>query len=86
MSPTNFTELFDLVKSKFPPAQSSDDATIELSTDEFISTFLEFSGNLEIPTGTFLKVATEKGYRFEPIERNGKIVFVWLIAEVSRQA
>lgn len=82
MSHTVFDELFQKFKQKFPPAADSSQASLKLSSSEFIDTFTEIFGEVELEDGWF-NYLTNQGYKCEPIEQNDQVHFKWLVKKVE---
>lgn len=81
MSRTIFEEIFESFRSKFPPAKSIQDASLQLTTSQINEMILDFVPEIEWPRCGITRTMIDQGYKYEPVEVNGQVKFFWLIAK-----
>ena len=81
MSRTDFEEIFESFRSKFPPVIETRDAVLKLTTEEIHSTFLDFMPEVEWPRGGITRFMIDQGYKYNPEEVNERVKYFWLIGK-----
>ena len=79
MEKTQFEIIFESFRRKFPPAESLSEATLKLSTTEITEMIEEFWPELVTSPGSITGFMIDQGYKYEPIEQNERVRYVWLI-------
>ena len=81
MSPTEFEEIFESFRTKFPPAKSIKESNLTLTTSQINEMIVDFMPEVEWPRGGITRFMTAQGYKYEPVEVNDQIRFFWLISK-----
>jgi hypothetical protein len=78
---TAFEQIFDSFKQKFPPVQTESEASLKLSTTEITEMITDFWPDTEWPKGGLTHFLISQGYKYEPLEVNERVKFLWLIGQ-----
>ena len=81
MSRTEFEEIFESFRSKFPPVQTAQEATLKLSTSEINEMITDFMPDIEWPRNGVTRFMIDQGYKYEPVEVNERVRYFWLIGQ-----
>ena len=78
---TEFEEIFESFRGKFPPVQSLSEASLQLPTSEMQAMIVDFWPDVVWPPGGFTRFLIAHGYRYEPIEVNERVRYFWLVGQ-----
>ncbi len=78
---TEFEQIFESFRSKFPPVQTVPEAWLKLSTNEINEMITDFWPEPTWPEGGLTKFLISQGYKYEPLEVNERVRFFWLIGQ-----
>ncbi len=81
MSHTEFEEIFESFRSKFPPAKTIQDSNLTLTTSQINEMIVDFMPEVEFPRQGITRFMKDQGYKYEPVEVNDQIRFFWLISK-----
>lgn len=76
---TSFEQIFAAFRAKFPPVKELQRATLQLSTSEIREMITDFAPEVLFPEQGITQFMIDQGYKFEPIEFNDRVRFLWLI-------
>jgi hypothetical protein len=78
---TEFEEIFESFRRKFPPVKTVSEASLKLSTNEINEMITDFWPEPDWPEGGLTKFLIAQGYKYEPLEVNERVRFFWLIGQ-----
>lgn len=78
---SNFEEIFQAFKEKFPPAADLSHATIRMTTQEVQDMVLDFYPEVVWPRSGVTHFMTAQGYKYSPVEENGRVRYYWLVSK-----
>jgi len=77
----NLIELIKKLKSKFPPAETEEEATHLLTTEKVCDLIYGHNPTFELDFDELIKQLKEAGYKFEAVEEDEEIEFRWMFGE-----
>lgn len=77
---TRLNEIITLLKKKFPPVASEDEAQMLLTTEQILCAITDLDPGFVIQ-GDIFQTLKDQGYKYEPINDNDQLVFKWLVGE-----
>lgn len=77
----NLQSLITKLKSKFPPAETEDEATHLLTTEKVCDLIYGHNPTFELDLDELINQLKEAGYKFEAIEEDEEIEFRWMFGE-----
>jgi len=82
MSQTSFEEIFAKFKENFPPVDTPDQATLKLTTQEFLEMIQHLDESAQVPSEGMFSFLKAQGYIYHPTEYNETVTFYWLVKEL----
>jgi hypothetical protein len=67
MSRTDFKEIFESFRNKFPPAKSIQDSNLTLTTTQINEMIVDFMPEVEWSREGITQFMTSQGYNYEPV-------------------
>ncbi len=81
IKPSRLPEIISLLKSKYPPVQSEEEAELLLTTEDLIFAISGLDPHFNYEKEDVFETLKNEGYRYEAVNENEKLVFKWLVGE-----